>query len=189
MRLFALEHSKAAYLADFVLYGIAVLALAALLWAGGPAAQRGELAAIALLGFAGWTLIEYVLHRFVLHWLQPFKRWHILHHQHPAALICTPTILSAALIVLLVFLPALLLGDIWRACALTLGLVTGYLVYALLHHALHHGHPTSKWLKKRQHWHALHHRPSQRSDCFGVTTEVWDHVLGTAFRAGAGKDG
>uniref|UniRef100_UPI0027384B81 hypothetical protein n=1 Tax=Stenotrophomonas sp. YIM B06876 TaxID=3060211 RepID=UPI0027384B81 len=91
MRLFALEHSKAAYLADFVLYGMAVLALAALLWASGPAAQRGEFAAIALLGFAGWTLVEYVLHRFVLHWLQPFERWHALHHEHPAALICTPT--------------------------------------------------------------------------------------------------
>ncbi|NMM80182.1 hypothetical protein B2J86_04415 [Acidovorax sp. SRB_14] len=187
MRLFALEHSKAAYLADFALYGAAVLALAVALGFFGPEGRGAELAATALLGLGAWTLVEYGLHRFVLHGLQPFRRWHALHHAHPAALICTPTLLSAALIALLVFLPALLLSDLWRACALTLGLLAGYLTYAVVHHALHHGMAPGRWLQRRRHWHALHHRAGDPGDCYGVTTALWDRVFGTGHRPDADR--
>jgi hypothetical protein len=57
-----------------------------------------ELVALALLGLVAWTLLEYALHRFVLHGLQPFRTWHAEHHRRPRALIGTPTILSATLI-------------------------------------------------------------------------------------------
>ena len=121
MELFALEHSKAAYRADFALYATAVVLLAGFLAYDGPREQWLGIASIALAGLVSWTAIEYVLHRFVLHGMQPFRRWHAEHHQRPRALICSPTIMSASLIVVLVFLPALLLGGLWRACALTLG--------------------------------------------------------------------
>ena len=127
MGLFSLEHSKAAYRFDFAAYGFAVAALAVVLVVAAPRELGWEIVALALLGLAGWTAIEYALHRFVLHGLPPFSRWHAEHHQRPQALICAPTVVSASLIFVLIFLPALLFGDVWLACALTLGVLTGYL--------------------------------------------------------------
>ena len=175
MGLFSLEHSKAAYRADFALYGAAVVALAAFLVAGGP---RGGhwIVTYALLGLASWTAIEYVLHRFILHGLQPFQRWHVEHHRRPMALIGAPTILSAALIGALVFAPALMLGGLWRGGAFTLGVLTGYLAYGITHHAAHHWRADNAWLKQRKRWHARHHH-SLQPGCYGVTTTLWDHVF------------
>jgi len=184
MGLFKLEHSPSAYRADFILYGSAVAILAAFLLVASPRAQRLEIVALALLGLVSWSAIEYALHRFVLHGLQPFRRWHTQHHLRPAALIATPTILSGTLIALLGFLPALLLADLWSACALTLGLLTGYLVYAITHHAIHHWRADNTWLKERKRLHALHHH-SEQPGCYGVTSAFWDRVFGSTHRATA----
>lgn len=182
MELFKLEHSRLAYSADFALYGAAVAALAGFLLVAGPRGQGLETMAVAVAGLASWTAIEYALHRFVLHGMQPFRRWHAEHHQRPTALICAPTILSATLIATLVFLPAVLLAGLWRGCALTLGVLAGYLAYAITHHATHHWRADSPWLKRRKRWHALHHHVAQPG-CYGVTTAFWDHVFGSAPRA------
>ena len=182
MGLFSLEHSKAAYRADFALYGVSVSALAVFLLAACPRGQRLEIGMLALTGVLSWTAIEYVLHRFVLHGLQPFRGWHEQHHRRPTALICAPTILSATLIATLVFLPALALGGLWRACALTLGVSAGYLAYAVTHHATHHWRGDSAWLKRRKRWHARHHHEIEQPGCYGVTSGFWDHVCGSAHR-------
>ena len=178
MYVFTLEQSKAAYRADFALYGAAVMFLSTFLIMAGPQDHQLQLFAIALAGLATWTFIEYILHRFVLHGLHPFQRWHTVHHQRPTALICTPTILSALLICTLVFLPALWLGGAWRACALTIGLLIGYLVYTITHHATHHWRANNAWLRRRKHWHALHHHKSQPG-YYGVTSAFWDYVFGS----------
>ena len=184
MDLFALEHSKAAYRADFVFYGAVVCVLATFLLLASPRGHGLESLALALSGLVGWTAIEYALHRFVLHGLPPFSRWHAEHHQRPTALICAPTVLSATLIFTLVFLPALLLGNAWRACALTLGVLSGYLAYAITHHATHHWRADTAWLKQRKRWHALHHH-SAEPGFYGVTSGFWDQVFGNTHRAPA----
>ena len=102
MGMFTLEHSRAAYRVDFILYGAAVVALATGTLAAGPREQIAQVVALILAGLCAWSAIEYALHRFVLHGLAPFRQWHALHHERPAALICAPTILSAGLIVGLV---------------------------------------------------------------------------------------
>ncbi|MET0518416.1 MAG: sterol desaturase family protein [Burkholderiaceae bacterium] len=136
---------------------------------------------LVLLGLLAWSWLEYALHRFVLHGLPPFAAWHQLHHQRPRALICAPTLFSGGLIGLLVFAPALLLSGLWQACALTLGVLLGYLAYSWIHHLAHHGHVDARWLRRRQHWHALHHRraAAEQRACYGVSTAFWDHVFGT----------
>lgn len=189
MRLFWFEHSRLAYRADFALYGVALAGLALFLAVAGLRMQRTEIAVLALTGLAGWTLVEYLLHRFVLHRLRPFSTWHAEHHRRPGALICTPTLLSATLIAALVFLPALLFGDLWRACALTFGLLAGYLGYATVHHAMHHWRPDSAWLRRLKRVHALHHRTLAGAGHYGVTSAFWDRVFGTDARAGARADG
>jgi sterol desaturase/sphingolipid hydroxylase (fatty acid hydroxylase superfamily) len=144
-----------------------------------PHERRAEILAFALLGLVAWTLVEYLLHRFVLHGLQPFAAWHAEHHRRPRALLGTPTILSAALIAALVFIPALLSSDLWRASALTFGLLTGYLVYAVVHHATHHWHADRNWLRQVKRHHALHHSPVAPAARYGVTSALWDVVFRT----------
>ena len=183
MSVFALEHGKAAYRADFVLYAAVVTGLATFLLYADPHGQRLQSLAWTLLGLASWTAIEYALHRYVLHSLQPFTRWHAEHHQRPTALICAPTILSGSLIGTLVFLPGWLMLGLWSACALTLGVLIGYLAYAVTHHATHHWRAESAWLKRRKRWHALHHHGGDRQGCYGVTSAFWDHVFGSVRRA------
>jgi sterol desaturase/sphingolipid hydroxylase (fatty acid hydroxylase superfamily) len=84
MSLFTLEHSRWAYREDFALYGTAVAVFAAFLLVAGPRELRLEIWALALLGLASWSAIEYALHRFVLHGLQPFQHWHAQHHHRGA---------------------------------------------------------------------------------------------------------
>lgn len=179
MEIFKLEHSKAAYRADFFLYSAAVITLTIYLLVNAPAPRKIEIVGLSIFGLMSWTLIEYTLHRLVLHGLPPFRRWHEVHHQQPDALICTPTILSGTLIALLVFLPALLLGDYWRACALTLGLLTGYLGYAITHHAIHHWRINHAWFKALKRQHMRHHHQNQ-SSFFGVTCRFWDDIFSTS---------
>jgi cyclopropane-fatty-acyl-phospholipid synthase len=180
MGLLTTEHGRAGYLADFIVYGVASGTLAALLVITGPRERWLELVVLALLGLVAWTLLEYGLHRFVLHGLQPFRTWHAEHHRRPRALIGTPTILSATLIAVLVFVPAFLLGDLWRASALTFGLLTGYLIYAIVHHATHHWRSDGAWISQRKRAHALHHSPVGPPARYGVTSGVWDRVFGTS---------
>ena len=173
------EHSKAAYLADFVLYSIAVLALALFLIVAGPASQRLELSGLVLLGLMSWTAVEYFIHRIILHRVPPFLQWHEAHHRRPAALIRTPTILSASLILILIFVPIWVFSsNLWKACALTLGLLVGYLCYTITHHAIHHWPTKYKWLKRRQQWHGLHH-DGRESGRYGVTSQFWDRIFGS----------
>jgi cyclopropane-fatty-acyl-phospholipid synthase len=176
MRFFTLEHSKVSNILDITFYWVSVIFLAAYLLINGPSYQLFGNILLILVGFISWTAMEYLLHRFVLHRLQPFKRWHREHHLRPSALICLPTVLSAALILVLVFSPAMLILGIFPACAVTLGVLTGYLAYTIAHHGIHHWHIKSNWLKSRKRWHGLHHHVDQ-SGYFGVTNSFWDYVF------------
>ena len=192
-RLLTLEHSPTAYRLDFASYAAVSVGLGLWLVMGSPRGSGSGvgvglgLAAWALAGVAAWTLVEYVLHRFVLHVLPPFKRWHAEHHQRPTALIASPTLLSALLFFSLAFLPAWWLLGAWPAGALTWGLITGYLVYGLIHHATHHAVPglqlRSAWLSRRRRWHAQHHAAAAsdgQQGHYGVSGAMWDHAFGTA---------
>jgi sterol desaturase/sphingolipid hydroxylase (fatty acid hydroxylase superfamily) len=178
MNLFAIRHSKTAYMADFVFYGVTIMVLTLIVILGKSTLSSIKVGLIVLLGLLSWTLIEYVLHRFVLHHLAPFNHWHSAHHQQPKALICAPTIVSASLIAVLVFLPTILIAGLQIADAYTLGVLIGYLFYAVTHHAIHHWHTKNKWLKQRKYWHARHHYNTQIPN-YGVTTTFWDYLFST----------
>jgi sterol desaturase/sphingolipid hydroxylase (fatty acid hydroxylase superfamily) len=185
------EHSPGSYRADFCVYGTLLLALGMVLWAD-PLDPR--LLGWMVAGAWGWTLLEYLLHRFVLHGLAPFKRWHLEHHRRPAALIAAPTLASAAVFASLL-LPAVWLLGTRPAAALGVGLLGGYLVYGLIHHAVHRpltAYATYfgwRWLLKRRLWHGLHHRrmhpaPGSRPSSalegyYGVSTAFWDRLFRT----------
>ena len=81
MPVFAIEHSTTRYRADFIAYAVAVTALAAWLGLRTPPGLVWFLPALMLAGVASWSALEYALHRFVLHGVQPFARWHGEHHR------------------------------------------------------------------------------------------------------------
>ena len=186
MGLFTLEHGKLACLADFAVQGMACVLLAGALVAWEPGDAFPRTGSLILAGLAAWTALEYGLHRFVLHGVQPFRGWHAEHHRRPAALIGTPTIVSAGLVAVFVFLPAAMLGGWLNAVAFTLGVSTGYLAYSVTHHALHHWHFRGAWFATRRRAHARHHGASLPGS-YGVTTAWWDWVFGSVATAGGSR--
>jgi cyclopropane-fatty-acyl-phospholipid synthase len=182
------EHSKLVYRLDFALQGAAMLALGLMLAVGAPPALRIAIVSLVICGVLAWTAIEYAMHRLLFHGVEPFQRWHAEHHHRPSALLGTPTILSAAGIAGLVFLPVFLLGGVWLAAALTLGVLAGYFFYGLTHHATHHWRWQHAWLRRRKRAHALHHHGEHNGN-FGVTSAFWDHVFGTVAGSGHGIQG
>jgi sterol desaturase/sphingolipid hydroxylase (fatty acid hydroxylase superfamily) len=185
-KIFTIEHSKAAYWADFGLYAIAIVALALFLIMSAEKIGFFQMSGFVIVGFAMWTFLEYAIHRFVLHGMQPFKTWHARHHLRPRALILAPTILTGTLIGLLIFAPLFLVSSAMPASAITVGLLIGYFGYALLHHAIHHWHTnwSTSWLgrfdfmRMRKRMHAVHHMQSAPTN-FGVTSTLWDRVFGS----------
>lgn len=181
MTFLRLEQGKTLFLVDIGIYTIAVLVLTAFLITESLDRHWLETIAFVMLGIMSWTAIEYVLHRFILHSFQPFIRWHAMHHHRPKAFVFAPTVVSASLITTLIFLPALLLSGVWLACAITLGVMIGYLFYTIIHHAIHHWHTDNHWLKERKRCHALHHHYNKLYGCYGVTSAFWDQVFGSNY--------
>lgn len=181
MPLLSVEHSPTAYRGDAFFYGMAVLGLVSWMVLGAPEGTGAVLMGWGAAGLMAWSALEYGLHRFVLHGLAPFEAWHLEHHRRPAALIRTPTWLSACLMVLLVWLPGVLVLGAWSGSAFTLGVMAGYLGYGLTHNAMHHGQTGNRWLQDRKYWHARHHHAGQPC-CYGVTSSFWDHVFRTHSR-------
>jgi cyclopropane-fatty-acyl-phospholipid synthase len=179
MAMFALEHSRKAYVIDFAVIVGANLVLLALLLANNPVHRWWSLIGYVFSGALLWTPLEYVLHRFVLHGLAPFKMWHQLHHERPFALIYTPTQFIVIAFLVLVYMPLWALTSMWVAVALTLGLTSGYLLYSTAHHALHHWVPWNAWFMREKVRHARHHVSTNHVVAFGVTTSIWDKVFGT----------
>lgn len=172
--------SKFAYYADFGFYALAILGV--LVWGitrASPSARLDALSA-SLLGAAVWTLVEYLLHRFILHSGSRIARLHTRHHVSPKAFIGTPTWLSAGIIVGLVFAPTWLAFSLPVAAGLSIGFALAFLWYGTIHHLVHHPTPSipARLLREASKRHFRHHGSFGNSN-FGVTTEFWDRVFGT----------
>lgn len=149
--------TRAGYYADFVVYPALLLAVGWESFTYTLRRQRWDWRFAFLLGFLAWTLLEYVLHRFVLHQVQPFKRLHELHHARQTDLVGTPSWFSVCAFGAVAF-------TLWRkidfdlASGLMAVLMLGYLWYVAAHHAVHYrrANPGS-WLYRAKVRHALHH--------------------------------
>jgi len=170
--------SRFAFFADFYTYPAATAAFVILALAGDP--QRWMASAIAIIvGFALWTLVEYLLHRLVLHHLRWVKDQHDVHHNDQMALVGTPTWFSMLVFLAFVTMPALIVSTPEVAAAFTAGMMLGYLWYVTAHYGIHHWPSKSVGyfvrLKRR---HALHHHFDDLGN-FGVTSGFWDRVFRT----------
>jgi len=172
--------SKTGYYADFAIYAAIVTTTTIVMARRNTAYETFIWLLTAAIGAGAWTFFEYILHRFVLHQIEPFAAMHDAHHQNPQAFVGTPTWLSLGVILGVIFLPTWAFGSFNAASALTAGVMSGFFWYGVVHHAIHYRKPraiaTRLLMASRRH--AQHHY-SHQSGNFGVTTCVWDHAFGT----------
>jgi len=171
----------------------------------------GVSALLLLGGLVVWTLVEYFLHRYLFHApdavmeethrisaslpidqavIPELPSWrhvvyfiaHGVHHEYPSdsSRLVMPPSASIPLAFLFYALFRLTAGARY-APAMFAGFVVGYLIYDTVHYAVHHpGLPTAwgRFLKRR---HARHHFVDPDSD-YGVSSPIWDWVMGTLSR-------
>ncbi len=142
-------------------------------------------AALFLLGILLWTLIEYLIHRYIFHY-EPKTRWgkqlhfviHGVHHDYPndARRLVMPPVISIPLAFLFFGLFFLIFGSL--APAVFAGLVFGYLCYDMLHYATHHlAMKSGVWLWLKQ-YHLRHHFKDDHVG-YGISSPLWDYVFRT----------
>ena len=150
------------------------------LWIRAPAVGWVGGLALMAVGLCAWTLLEYLLHRLMLHRVEPFKGWHLQHHLHPDVPMRTPVMFSLMLILPVAFLPILLHTHMGLAAAFSGGLLVGHLLQEIVHHRLHMPtHPASPWLATRWRDHDLHHHHDEHV-AYGTLTGFWDGVCRTS---------
>lgn len=130
-------------------------------------------------GLVGWTLAEYLLHRFALHRWPYFADFHKSHHDEPRAMIGSPVLFSMLVFTLSIFLPVFLLTGAGPAFAVFGGFLSGYLAFATVHEAVHHSEGQGPLLRHFKKLHAIHHHGNSSRN-FGVLTGFWDRVFGTS---------
>jgi sterol desaturase/sphingolipid hydroxylase (fatty acid hydroxylase superfamily) len=170
--------TRSMFFLDFYVYPALIILCLFLAFNPYQDSEVPEVLGLVLLGYMAWTVIEYVVHRFILHHVAAFRELHKAHHDASCELVGTPTIISVSAFYFLGYLPIAEISGGTTAAALLAGLLTGYLSYVVVHYALHHvGSHGYRFVKRLKRRHALHHQ--SESINFGVTTAIWDRALGT----------
>ena len=166
----------------FVLYAVFLLAYSiytVLLF------SIGQTIMFFFIGLFFFTLVEYVMHRYLFHIGTGTKKrekfqytLHGVHHEYPKdkERLAMPPVMSITISTLLLFLFKFIIGDI--VFAFLPGFLVGYAFYLVMHYIQHifkapKGFFNSWWAN-----HAVHHYKDQ-TKAYGVTSPFWDHVFGT----------
>ncbi|MCW3089612.1 MAG: fatty acid hydroxylase [Ferruginibacter sp.] len=145
-------------------------------------------------GLVVWTITEYILHRFVFHY-QPTSEFgkklhfifHGVHHDYPRdkMRLVMPPSASIPLAMLFYFLFSLVL-DQQFLFAFFPGFLLGYLIYDMLHYAMHHHNFKNGILKRIKQHHMLHHYQDPTKG-YGVSSSLWDIILKSDFTSQSNK--
>lgn len=131
------------------------------------------------LGLFAFSFIEYFFHRWMFHTRVPlFAQGHRTHHEQPLGYDSLPFFLPA--VVLLTLAGVFMLIMPTGFALLMAGAITfGYIIYGLSHFIIHHVRFKHPWLRR---WAGAHHVHHYHPDSnFGLTTPLWDVLLGTRY--------
>ncbi|PVU87073.1 hypothetical protein BB559_006243 [Furculomyces boomerangus] len=144
-----------------------------------------------VLGLFVWTLLEYMMHRFIFHFDENIPEGtmaqvvhftlHGFHHFLPmdSMRLVMPPVLSSTLAIILYYpLSCIIPPGIMHG--LTCGVLTMYIVYDETHYWLHHGFFKWNVVKRLKSYHLEHHYRIYKLG-FGITSDFWDRVFGTTF--------
>jgi dihydroceramide fatty acyl 2-hydroxylase len=162
----------------------------AILMALVAAHRPGTVLRHAVAFFAGWlvwTLVEYLVHRFLFHWTFAATRegrvaaflTHGYHHAYPRdpTRLVLPPLVSVPLAAGFFVLAHFVLGGGAFDAAYG-GFVAGYITYDSMHYVVHHTRTKTGiigWLRR---YHLMHHHDEVPAR-YGVSSPLWDLVLGT----------
>jgi len=141
------------------------------------------------LGYVTWTLVEYWIHRTIFHFepengIGAKLHWmvHGVHHDHPndPRRLVLPPALSVPFAVLFLWLFVTIFGSP-LGLAVCAGFYVGYLLYDMVHFALHHSRPRGRLGRRMYELHMRHHFEDDARG-FGVSAPWWDVVFGTSPR-------
>ncbi len=132
------------------------------------------------LGLVLFSFVEYCVHRWLFHGrASALEAGHRTHHEDPAGYDALPFFAPPLGMLALAALLALIL-PVSTALLLAGAVAAGYAAYGLGHTAIHstrfRGPIPMRWAAH----HHIHHHHADRN--FGVTTPLWDIVLGTRYR-------
>jgi len=145
-----------------------------------------------LLGMFFWTFFEYILHRFVFHFIseseEAMKIIYVIHgnhHEYPRDrerlfMPPVPSIILASVVFMLMYFAAHFFNASNYVFAFFPGFIVGYLMYGSMHYAIHAWNPPYAWMKPLWRNHHLHHYKNEERG-FGVSTTLWDRLFGTMF--------
>jgi sterol desaturase/sphingolipid hydroxylase (fatty acid hydroxylase superfamily) len=172
-----------------VIWGIYMPVIAFMLYRGVDKLNFGL--GYSLLVFLGgmffWTLFEYVMHRFIFHFISENPRAqriiyviHGNHHEYPRdkERLFMPPVPSLILASVIFSITFMILGT--HSFMFFPGFILGYLIYGTMHFAIHAWNPPFKWMKPLWRNHHLHHYKNDHRG-FGVSTTLWDRLFGTMF--------
>lgn len=136
-----------------------------------------------LCGALCWTLLEYLIHRFLGHHPRlrpnPFAAEHLRHHAEGDYF--APNWkkgLAALAVTALLVLPATALGGVGPGLAFLAGLMGCYATYEVLHRREHTHAGIGAYGRWARRHHFAHHYSDARFN-HGVTTPLWDLVFRT----------
>uniref|UniRef100_H0Z7G1 Fatty acid 2-hydroxylase n=1 Tax=Taeniopygia guttata TaxID=59729 RepID=H0Z7G1_TAEGU len=144
---------------------------------------------IFLLGMILWSLLEYLIHRFVFHMKPPASNYYLItlhfllhgqHHKSPfdSSRLVFPPVPAALVIGFFYGVLRLLLPEV-LGLSVFVGGLCGYVIYDMMHYYLHYGSPKKgTYLYGLKAYHVKHHFEHQKSG-FGISTRFWDYPFGT----------
>lgn len=136
-----------------------------------------------------WTLAEYILHRYLFHWMSENKyaqRFHFImhgnHHLYPKdkeriLMPPIPGLILGTILFGVFYIIFSILGLSIYTWAFFPGFFLGYVLYSFFHYATHIVTPSKRFSAIWRH-HLLHHY-KYPDKAFGVSTTIWDRVFGT----------
>jgi len=143
-------------------------------------------------GVGVWTLMEYFIHRYILHGRFPdgpglvrhffhkrFDHLHWEHHERPwdgnhiNGRIMDTLPFSIVFVVVAAFFP------IWSAPVLVAGILQSYVVEEWVHHSVHFYHFDNPYFRYIKRHHLYHHSPKGGEVGYGLTNGLWDIVFRT----------
>lgn len=158
-----------------------------------------KLSSVCLFFFIGiliWTLTEYLMHRFVFHY-HPTSEFgqklhflmHGVHHDYPndSKRLVMPPVMSVLLSIPFFIGFYLIFNGQSAAFAAFAGIVFGYLVYDMLHYALHHVKWKNTYFEALKKHHMAHHFVHPDAG-FGVSSLFWDVIFRTELKEARKKD-
>jgi 4-hydroxysphinganine ceramide fatty acyl 2-hydroxylase len=133
------------------------------------------------LGIFLWTLMEYLLHRFVFHRYRGIVgSFHLEHHGAPRNLtyLFVKPPYSIGISLLLIVVIRAITGNIVQTLEFMAGIWLGYVYYESVHYRIHFSPADKGWIARQRRAHFRHHFYNNRK-WFGVTTPLWDYVFRT----------